>query len=380
MSKVVDLISQYCPNGVDMVKVIDLIDYLPGGALKRHEVLSEGAYPVMNGGISYSGYYNSYNFGPDVLTISHWGSSAGHVHAHKDLFWANNACWVFAQKNAGKILLKYLYYALKADEKEIMDKYAFGGATPNLSRDAFNNHQLPVPPIPVQKEIVRVLDSMTDLVDDIDQEIAEREKQYEHAREQLLTFGEGAENVKLNDVASHYTGLTYKPSDVRDSGTLVLRSSNIQNSHLAFDDNVYVEMANIPERALVKENDILICVRNGSSALIGKAALITKDVLGSAFGAFMTVLRAERIDYKYLFYVWQSKIVQHQIKGDGGAPINQITNREFDRISIPLPSLSVQQSIVEKLDACEELLQNLREERDLRQKQYEFYREQLLRF
>ena len=91
----------------------DIIVYLPGGALKRNDVKDTGLYPVMNGGIDYSGYYDEYNYDENVLTISHWGSSASHVHRHFKKFWANNACWIFACKDNSEYNLFFLYYYLK---------------------------------------------------------------------------------------------------------------------------------------------------------------------------------------------------------------------------------------------------------------------------
>ena len=75
----------------------------------------------------------------------------------------------------------------------------------------------------------------------------------------------------LGDYTENYTGLTYSPSDVCEYGTLVLRSSNIQNDILSFSNNVFVKM-NIPQRAMAQKGDILVCVRNGSKSLIGKSA------------------------------------------------------------------------------------------------------------
>jgi len=77
----------------------------------------------------------------------------------------------------------------------------------------------------------------------------------------------------LGELGEALIGLTYKPSDVREHGTLVLRSSNIQNDALAFDDNVFVD-ADIPDRIKVRPGDVLVCVRNGSRNLIGKTALL----------------------------------------------------------------------------------------------------------
>ena len=162
--------------------------------------------------------------------------------------------------------------------------------------------------------------------------------------------------VKLGEVAKTFTGLTYSPNCIDKSGTLVLRSSNIKDGQLCFEDNVFVSM-DIPERAIVQENDILICVRNGSRNLIGKCALITKDAVGMAFGAFMTVLRTNIIDPKLLLYIWQSNNIQRQVANNIGATINQITNADFNRFEISYPeSLSAQRRIAAILASADKVI------------------------
>ena len=150
---------------------------------------------------------------------------------------------------------------------------------------------------------------------------------------------------KVNDIADNYTGLTYSPDNVSDFGTLVLRSSNIQDCTLCFIDNVFVDMV-VPSRAIAHEGNVLICVRNGSPALIGKCAYITQNADGMAFGAFMTVLRATHIDQKFLYYIWQDVHTQKQIHETFGATINQITAKDFDRILIALPTNRDEQSAI----------------------------------
>lgn len=141
--------------------------------------------------------------------------------------------------------------------------------------------------------------------------------------------------VPLGDIGDCLIGLTYSPQDVRDHGTLVLRSSNIQDGCLAFDDNVYVDTA-IPQRIIVQNGDILICVRNGSRQLIGKCALLDERVAGQTFGAFMSVFRTS--DSEYVFYQFQSDLIKRQIDENIGATINQITNANLNAFKIPLPS------------------------------------------
>ena len=139
----------------------------------------------------------------------------------------------------------------------------------------------------------------------------------------------------LGDIGDCLIGLTYSPNNVRDHGTLVLRSSNIQNGSLTFDNNVYVD-AEIPERIVVQNGDILICVRNGSRRLIGKCALLDNRVAGQTFGAFMSVFRTPAS--AFVFHQFQSDLIKRQIDENIGATINQITNANLNAFQIPLPS------------------------------------------
>ena len=178
----------------------------------------------------------------------------------------------------------------------------------------------------------------------------------EHNDEQCTMNNVQWRKVKLEEVAKTFTGLTYSPNCIDKSGTLVLRSSNIKDGQLCFEDNVFVSM-DIPERAIVQENDILICVRNGSRNLIGKCALITKDAVGMAFGAFMTVLRTNIIDPKLLLYIWQSNNIQRQVANNIGATINQITNADFNRFEISYPeSLPAQRRIAAILTSADKVI------------------------
>lgn len=138
----------------------------------------------------------------------------------------------------------------------------------------------------------------------------------------------------LGEIGDSLIGLTYRPSEVRKYGTLVLRSSNVQNGTLCFDDNVFVD-ADIPERIMVRPGDILVCVRNGSRDLIGKSALIDERAIGMTFGAFMGVFRSEY--GQFLHHVFQSDIFKKQINEHLGATINQITNKSLNSFKVPLP-------------------------------------------
>lgn len=171
---------------------------------------------------------------------------------------------------------------------------------------------------------------------------------------------------KLEEVGKLFSGLTYSPSDVQADGILVLRSSNIQKGQLVFEDNVFV---NTPSYTPVKENDILICVRNGSRNLIGKTAMITKEVEGCAFGAFMSIFRSPI--NKYIFYLFGTELYRKYIYRNLGATINSINGNDLKRFRFPFPQIVEQQKIVNILSTWDEAIEKqsqLIEKLELRKK------------
>lgn len=158
----------------------------------------------------------------------------------------------------------------------------------------------------------------------------------------------------LKDVGHPLIGLTYSPRDVREAGTLVLRSSNVQNGHLAFGDNVFVDPT-VATKALVQKNDILICVRNGSRELIGKCAKVDHRAHGMAFGAFMSIFRSS--DHGFVFHQFRSDSMRRQINEHLGATINQITNGSLNGFKIAWPSTeSERDKIAEALSEVDEAI------------------------
>ncbi|HBR1763499.1 TPA: restriction endonuclease subunit S [Klebsiella pneumoniae] len=241
----------------------------------------------------------------------------------------------------------------------------------DLDPDEFRNIELLLPDKTEQEKIYCFLDHETAKIDDL---IAKQQQLIELLKEKRQAVISQAVTKGLNpdvpmkdsgvewlgEIPSHWemkrlaylgsarNGLTYSPENITDqeSGVLVLRSSNIQNSSLCFDDNVYVNSI-IPEQFLVKENDLIICSRNGSRNLIGKNALISKDAEGMAFGAFMAIFRSPL--NTYIFWVLNSPLFDYQSGSFLTSTINQLTIGNLNTMEIPVPTLKEQKEIAQYL-------------------------------
>ena len=237
---------------------------------------------------------------------------------------------------------KYVYYFFKTKRfKKQLNKIS----KQSVNQSSFTVNDLKeikisLPLLEKQKMIANKLDKVQAMIDLRKKQTEELDKLIKSQFVEI--FGDPIENpknnkiVKLSDIAEYWNGLTYKPTDLNKEGTIVLRSSNIQNSRLDYEDVVRVD-CDIKEKLYVKDNDILMCSRNGSSRLVGKVAVIKDTLERMTFGAFMMIIRSEY--YPYLFSYFQTDAFRNQIKSGATTTINQITGNMLNKIKLPLPDM-----------------------------------------
>lgn len=161
------------------------------------------------------------------------------------------------------------------------------------------------------------------------------------------------EQRKLLEFVSFFNGLTYTPDDVEETGTLVLRSSNVKNGEIVDADNVYVN-----DKAVTSENvhegDIIVVVRNGSRALIGKHAQIKASMPNTVIGAFISGMRSEHSSF--VNALLDTSAFENEIAKNMGATINQITGYMFSKMEFMIPSGDEQQKIGEHFQSLDNLI------------------------
>ena len=159
-----------------------------GKQLNKTALLEEGTYPAYNGGVSFSGFTNTYNYEENTIIISQGGASAGFVNFVTTKFYANAHCYVILP-NTELVENRFVYHFLKSNQEILMSRQ-LGAGIPALRTSEILGIQIPLPPLSVQQEIVRILDKFTQLEAELEAELDCRKRQYEYYRNKLLTFND----------------------------------------------------------------------------------------------------------------------------------------------------------------------------------------------
>ena len=375
MNKVEELIQQLCPEGVEYKELGDVVVIVKGKQLNKELLTDIGTYPAYNGGISFSGFTDNYNYDENTIIISQGGASAGFVNFITTKFYANAHCYVVLPNNE-VVINRYVYHFLKLNQERLTEKQ-HGAGIPALKTSEIAKLLIPIPPLPVQQEIVTILDTFTQLEAELEAELEARKKQYEYYRNELLTFGDEVEWKTLGEVAVYSTG--------RISCTSVNKYNYVGVDNLLQDRKGVTESNYVPSVG----NLIEFCV---DDILIGNIRPYLKKIWlaqhsGGTNGDVLVVRIKENMPLlpRFLYYnLARDSFFDFNMKYAKGAKMPRGDKRAILTFRIPIPPLAEQKRIVGILDKFDALVNDisigLPAEIEARRKQYEYYREKLLSF
>ncbi len=378
MSRLDEVIKELCPNGVEYKELKDICVIKKGVQLNKEKLLEEAEYPVINGGILPSGYWNDYNVKENTITISQGGASAGYVQYISTKFWAGAHCYYLELKDKN-INYRYIYHFIKMKQDKLTSSQV-GAGIPSVEKKILENLLIPVPPLEVQDEIVRILDDYTKSVEELkeklNKELIARKKQYSWYRDYLLKFENKVEIVTLGDISEY----SKDKIDIKE-----LSSENYIGIENMLQDakGVIKSSCLLTEGRCTKffEGDILI----GNIRPYLKKIWLSDRVGGANTDVLVIKKSIESIDNKYLFFVLSSeKFFSYVMRSVKAGKMPRGNKEMIMKYQFSLPPLEVQKRIVEVLDnfekICNDLNTGLPAEIEARQKQYEFYRNYLLTF
>lgn len=398
MSKLEELIQELCPDGVEYKPLGDIC-IVSGrigfrGYTKQDQVeKGEGALSLSPSNIGENGIdfsnstyinWDKYNESPEIMVSNGDIIFTKTASVGKTEYVDNLPCK--ATINPQLVLIKeikcnskYLSYVLKTKEfqKKVM-KIKGQGTIPTISQKEFIKLTVPVPPLEVQKEIVRLLDEFTakteELQTELNKEYEVRKKQYEYYQNLLLNDKFGAEYKELGDVVTFLNGRAYKQSELLNSGKYkVLRVGNFYTNNQWYYSDLELE-----QNKYCQKGDLLYTW----AATIGPQIWDGEKVIYH-YHIWKLVFDNSILNMHYLY---------HYLKKDINDISNSLTNSTMPHVSmssmkkrmISIPPMETQQEIVRLLDnlteKTEELQDKLNEELESRQKQYEYYRDKLLTF
>ena len=371
MKIIENLISRYCPDGVEYVDLGEVVVFTDGHSFSSGSFTESGEYQVVKitdifGGLVNRGktfinelpekLKNGQQLSGGEILVAMSGSTG--KTGYNTLSNADVNQRIAILRNQDCIENGYLKHLLVIGTFET---YCFKNGTGpqnNISKAHLLRYRIPLPPLPIQQEIVRILDTFTNLTAELTAELTARRKQYEYYRDELLTFGEDVSRVQLGLVCDFKYG----------------KGNNIPNEtgeYPVYGCNGIVSTTNT-----FNSEDAPIIGHIGSAGVVnwGKGKHFV------TYNGTICRVKADKIRSRYAYYVLNSLHLERFVKGS--QPF--LSYGDFSKVLIPLPPIERQDEIVRILDQfdyfCNDLTSGIPAEISARQKQYEYYRDQLLTF
>ncbi|MBU1122450.1 MAG: restriction endonuclease subunit S [Candidatus Omnitrophica bacterium] len=389
MNKIKKLIAELCPNGVEFKTLKNVANSITTGKLNANAQVENGAYPFFTCDAN-PFKINTYAFDVEAIIVSGNGSQVGHINYYHGKFNAYQRTYVISGFNDSNV--KYLLHYLRGSLREYIFANSRKGSVPYITMPMLDNFIIPIPSLKVQKEIVKILDNFTKLEAELEAELEARKKQYEYYRDELLTFGEGQDEVDrktIKDLFDFKNGLN-KGKEFFGKGTPIVNFTDVfKNRSLVSSDLKGKVEVTSKEKLLysAQKNDIFFTRTSETQEDIGMAAALLDDVEDCVFSGF--VLRArpktDLLNPKFCSYFLTSNSARKEIIRNSTFTTRALTSGgRLSKIQIPIPPLAEQERIVSILDKFDALVNDisigLPAELNARRKQYEYYRNQLLTF
>lgn len=384
MNKLYLLLKDFCPNGVEYQELAHAVSIERGKRVVREQLDETGLYPVYQNSLTPLGYHSQWNY-PAETTFLIVAGAAGEIGYSTCNFWAADDC--FPLVCGENLSSRYLYHVMLWLQPTILSRVR-KASIPRLSRDSIERLTIPLPPLEVQHEIVRILDTFTELTseltENLSRELTARKHQYTYYRNKLLEKNTKAMKMKLGDIFDFQNGFAFKSRLFKESGNAILRIVNIKANQISTDNLVFFDEADYKENLspyIVRQNDIVIAMSGATTGKIGVNVTPFNFYLNQRVGKFIP--KENIVLSRYLYHLLLQMSEEIHAISEGGAQPN-LSSEKLKKLTAYIPPISEQKRIVKVLDTfaylCTDLTSGLPAEIEARQKQYEYYRDKLLSF
>ena len=376
---------------VEWLPLDEIIELKRGKRLVRSQLALEGKYAVYQNSMTPLGYYHECNTNPEMVFVICAGA-AGEVGYSINPIWAADDVYYVA--SSGKLNNKFLYHFLLTQRTKILSQVR-RASIPRLSKSSIDNIVIPIPcpnnpekSLAIQSEIVRILDKFTTLTAELTAELTARKKQYNYYRDQLLSFEEGeVEHLPMGQkgIGEFIRGGSLQKKDFTESGVGCIHYGQIFTHYGTYTDKTktFVSESLAKRCRKAQSGNLVIATTSENDDDVCKAvAWMGDDDIAVSSDA---CIYKHKLNPKYVSYFFQTEHFQNQKRQYiTGTKVRRVNADNLAKILIPVPSREEQNRIVTILDNFDTLTSSITEglprEIELRQQQYEYYRDLLFSF
>lgn len=381
MNKIERMLQELCPEGVEYKKLGEVCVFQRGSTITAKEAV-EGDVPVIAGGQKPAYYHNVANRQGKTVVVAGSGAYAGFVTYWEIPIFVSDA---FSVNPHGNLDTKYLYYYLKNIQENIHATKK-GSGVPHVHGSSIAKFEIPIPPLLIQEEIVRILDHFTELTAELQAELQARQEQYEYYRNRLLMFdAESVSCIKMSEIMDISRGASPRPISLyiteSAEGVNWIKIGDVSpTSKYVTSTKEKITKAGAKESKYLQKGDFIL----SNSMSFGRPYILKID--GCIHDGWISLSNFDKsVTSDYLYHILRTNAVQRYWKQNAGKGTVSNLNADIVRNTvIPIPPISEQKRIVSILNKFETLVNDLSQglpaEIAAVQEQYEYYRNKLLTF